>query len=234
MKTDLRTKVYDFWIRYRFLLTAFVLPALIMWMIYIAMEVYPFGTSSVLVLDLNGQYVYFFEDLRKKVLEGGSFLYTWTRSMGGEFMGIFAYYLASPFSFLIALFPENHITEGLLLIILLKTGSMGASMAYYLNESRPTKKLNILIFSTCYALSSYAVVMANNTMWIDNLILLPLVALGIERLITKKTVQTLCFLAVDGASHQLLYRLHDLYFRCDILLLLLSRTRQSQRKQLLA
>ena len=54
MKTDLRTKVYDFWIRYRFLLTAFVLPALIMWMIYIAMEVYPFGTSSVLVLDLNG------------------------------------------------------------------------------------------------------------------------------------------------------------------------------------
>ena len=99
MKTDLRTKVYDFWIRYRFLLTAFVLPALIMWMIYIAMEVYPFGTSSVLVLDLNGQYVYFFEDLRKKVLEGGSFLYTWTRSMGGEFMGIFAYYLASPSRF---------------------------------------------------------------------------------------------------------------------------------------
>lgn len=193
MKTDLRTKVYDFWIRYRFLLTAFVLPALIMWMIYIAMEVYPFGTSSVLVLDLNGQYVYFFEDLRKKVLEGGSFLYTWTRSMGGEFMGIFAYYLASPFSFLIALFPENHITEGLLLIILLKTGSMGASMAYYLNESRPTKKLNILIFSTCYALSSYAVVMANNTMWIDNLILLPLVALGIERLITKKQFKLFVF-----------------------------------------
>ena len=193
MKTDLRTKVYDFWIRYRFLLTAFVLPALIMWMIYIAMEVYPFGTSSVLVLDLNGQYVYFFEDLRKKVLEGGTFLYTWTRSMGGEFMGIFAYYLASPFSFLIALFPENHITEGLLLIILLKTGSMGASMAYYLNESRPTKKLNILIFSTCYALSSYAVVMANNTMWIDNLILLPLVALGIERLITKKQFKLFVF-----------------------------------------
>ncbi len=186
MKTDLRTKLYDFWIKYRFLLTAFALPALIMWMIYIAMEVYPFGSSSVLVLDLNGQYVYFFEELRKKVLEGGSFLYTWSRSMGGEFMGIYAYYLASPFTFLITLFSENHITEGLLLIILLKTGSMGATMAYYLNETRPTKKLNVIIFSTCYALSSYAVVMANNTMWIDNLILLPLVALGIERLITKK------------------------------------------------
>ncbi len=186
MFTDFRKKLYDGWVKNKFLIAAFFIPALIMWMVYIVMEVYPFGNSSVLVLDLNGQYVYFFEDLRKKVLEGGSFLYTWTRSMGGEFMGIYAYYLASPFSFLITLFSDNHITEGLLLILLLKTGAMGAAMAYYLNESHPAKKLNIMIFSTCYALSSYAVVMANNTMWIDNLILLPLVALGIERLITKR------------------------------------------------
>ncbi len=185
-KRDFRSWLRNFREKYGFLFIAFVIPSLIMWMVYIAMEVWPFGNSSVLVLDLNGQYVYFFEDLRKKVLEGGSFLYTWTRSMGGEFMGIYAYYLASPFSFLITLFSDNHITEGLLLIILLKVGSMGTTMAYYLNESRPTKKLNILIFSTCYALSSYAVVMANNTMWIDNLILLPLVTLGIERLITKR------------------------------------------------
>lgn len=192
-KHDFRSRLRSFREKYGFLFIAFVIPALIMWMVYIAMEVWPFGNSSVLVLDLNGQYVYFFEDLRKKVLEGGSFLYTWTRSMGGEFMGIYAYYLASPFSFLITLFSDNHITEGLLLIILLKTGSMGATMAYYLNQSRPTKKLNVLIFSTCYALSSYAVVMANNTMWIDNLILLPLVTLGIERLITKRQFKLFVF-----------------------------------------
>lgn len=192
-KHNLRAQLRNFREKYGFLLIAFVIPALIMWMIYIAMEVWPFGNSSVLVLDLNGQYVYFFEELRKKVLQGGSFLYTWSRSMGGEFMGIYAYYLASPFSFLIALFADNHITEGLLLIILLKVGSMGATMAYYLNESHPTKKINILIFSACYALSSYAVVMANNTMWIDNLILLPLVTLGIERLIKKRDFKLFVF-----------------------------------------
>lgn len=168
-----------------FLILAFLVPAVIMWMIYIALEVFPFGNNSVLVLDLNGQYVYFFEDLKHKILQGGSMLYTWTRSMGGEFMGIFAYYLSSPFSFLVALFPNNNMTEAMLLIILLKTGSMGATMAYYLNESHPTKKLNILIFSSCYALSAFAVVMANNTMWMDCLIFLPLVTLGIERLIKK-------------------------------------------------
>ena len=176
-----------------FLFIAFIIPCLIMLMIYIALEVFPFGNNSVLVLDLNGQYVYFFEDLKHKLLEGSSMLYTWTRSLGGEFMGIFAYYLSSPFSFLVALFPDNNMTEALLLIILLKTGCMGVTMAYYLNESHPTKKFNTVIFSTCYALSAFAVVMANNTMWMDCLILLPLVTLGIERLVKKGAFKLFVF-----------------------------------------
>ena len=189
----LKNRFLDFTDRNSFLILAFVIPALILWMIYIALEVFPFGNNSVLVLDLNGQYVNFFEDLKHKLLEGGSFLYTWTRTLGGEFMGIFAYYLSSPFSFLVVLFPDNNMTEALLLILLLKAGSMGATMAYYLNETYPTKKLNTIIFSTCYALSAYAVVMANNTMWIDCMILLPLVTLGIERLIKKGSFKLFVF-----------------------------------------
>ncbi|MCQ2424736.1 MAG: YfhO family protein [Lachnospiraceae bacterium] len=168
-----------------YLFFAFLIPVAIMWLIFIFMETYPFGDSSVLVLDLNGQYVYFFEELRDKVLNGGSFLYTWNRSLGGEFMGIYAYYLASPFSFLMALFPENHITECLLLIMLLKVGCLGLSMAYYLHRLETGKKTNVLIFSTCYALSGYMIAYGHNTMWVDCLILLPLVSLGIEKLIKK-------------------------------------------------
>jgi len=179
-----KEKILSF--RHSYLIPAFIIPFLLLYLIHICMEVWPFGNNSVLVLDLNGQYVYFFEELRNKVLEGGSFLYSWSRQLGGEFMGIFAYYLASPFSFLIALFPKEHITEGLLLIFLLKSGCMGLTMAYYLRHLRPdSRATSILIFSTCYALSSYAVVQMHNTMWIDNLILLPLLCLGIERLIKE-------------------------------------------------
>lgn len=169
-----------------FYLGAFFIPLLIMWLVYIAMEVYPFGTNSVLVLDLNGQYVYFFAELREKLLEGGSLLYSWSRALGGEFMGIFAYYIASPFSLLVALFPANMITEALLTIILLKVGSCGLTMSIYLKKTHPTSNLNTLIFSTMYALCSYAVVQAHNTMWIDEMIFLPLVILGVERLITRR------------------------------------------------
>ena len=60
----------------KYLLWCFFLPIALMWLIYIAMKVYPFGEESVLVLDLNAQYVYYFEWLRRLLHGEGSFLYT--------------------------------------------------------------------------------------------------------------------------------------------------------------
>ncbi len=172
------------WAEYGYLTAAFLIPALLMWLIYIAMEVFPFGENSVLVLDLNGQYVYFFEALRNIVREGGSFLYSFSRALGGEFMGIYAYYLASPFSFLTALFPDGMITEALLVMFLLKCGLSGATFGFYIHKTRPSaNRISTVFFSMMYALSSYAVVQQHNTMWIDNMIFLPLVALGVENII---------------------------------------------------
>ena len=169
--------------RVKYLLWCFCLPAALMWVIYIAMNVYPFGEESVLVLDLNGQYVYYFEALRRLLLGEGSFLYSFSRTLGGEFLGIFAYYLASPFSFIVALFPREMITEALLTMFLLKTGLCGLTIGIYLHKTRPGRPVAVVIFSTMYALCAYAVVMQHNTMWIDNMIFLPLILLGIEEMI---------------------------------------------------
>ena len=184
-----------------FLLAAFFLPLVIMWAVFIIKGVYPFGEKSVLVLDLNAQYVYFFEAMRDIFQGDGSPFYSWFRSMSGEFSGIYAYYVASPFALLSVFFPENGITEFLLAMTLLKVGSCGLTMGYYLYKSRPSKPVSMVIFSTCYALTSYAVVQANNTMWIDSLIYLPLIALGIEAIVkhgrfTLYTVSlALCFIS---------------------------------------
>lgn len=170
------------------LLCAFAVPAFLMLFHYFSMEVWPFGESSVLVLDLNGQYVYYFEALRDIIREGGSLLYSWSRALGGEFMGIFAYYLASPFSLIVALFPEGFITEALLTIIVLKAGSCGLTMAFYLSKTCKSDNIRTVTISTMYALCSYAVVQAHNTMWIDALIYLPLLTYAIEQLINKRRI----------------------------------------------
>ncbi len=168
------------------LLQCFLLPAVVMLLIHAFYGVYPFGSNSVLVLDLNGQYVYFFEALRSVVHGDGSLLYDFSRSMGGEFMGIYAYYLASPLSYLVALFPEANILEALYLMFVIKCGLCGLTFGIFLRKCTPVSPRTTVLFSLCYAICGYGMIMQHNTMWIDNMYLLPLICLGIRELIVRR------------------------------------------------
>ena len=169
-----------------FLIWSFFLSFAVMLLIYVAIDVYPFGKNSVLVLDLNGQYVQFFAGLRAILHGDGSLLYSFSRSLGGEFLGIYTYYLASPLSWLVAIFPEKNLLEALLLMFALKSGLAGLNFGAFLHYSRRPPKTLTVALSVLYAVSSYVVVMQHNTMWIDGLMLLPLLMLGLERLIKYK------------------------------------------------
>ncbi len=167
-------------------LLSFLIPSLLLALMYVAMLIYPFGNGTVLVLDLNGQYVYFFEALRDAIIGKGSIFYSFERALSGEFLGIFAYYLASPLSILVALFPKSAIQEALFTIIVLKCGLCGLTSHLYITKTKKIDAIGALIFSSCYALCSYGIIYASNTMWIDCMYLLPLVMLGIEELISRK------------------------------------------------
>ena len=185
-KTKFSKRLYNFVHRrkYSYLIYAFILPVILNYLVYLSMGIHPFGTGSVLVLDLNGQYVYFYEALRNAVYGETSLLYSFCRTLGGEFLGIYAYYVASPFSYIVCLFPQERILEALLCIFLLKSGISGVTMSYYLTKiSDRVNKTSAVTFSLLYAMCSYAIVQQHNSMWIDCLMWLPLLALGIEELI---------------------------------------------------
>ena len=186
-KLDIKNKALNFINGQKMhLLLCFGIPVVIMYLIYLVMEIHPFGDGSVLVLDLNAQYVYFYEALRDFVWGDNSLLYSFSRQLGGEFMGIYAYYIASPLSYIVALFPKEKILESLLCIFLIKTGLCGCTCGYYLSKITKKEKLSgvtVVIFSTMYALCSYAIVQQNNSMWIDALIWLPLLTYSIEQMI---------------------------------------------------
>ncbi|MBQ3816436.1 MAG: YfhO family protein, partial [Clostridia bacterium] len=63
------------------LLLCFAVPALAMTLLYAMIEVFPFGKNSVLVLDLNAQYIYYFEQFREIVRSGESILYSFKRAL---------------------------------------------------------------------------------------------------------------------------------------------------------
>lgn len=182
---DLQQRLYSS--QYLYLLFCFLAPIAIMYLLYGIFWIAFGADGTPLVLDLNSQYVYFFEALRKFVYGEGSLLYSFARSLGGEFMGIYAYYMASPLTYIVALFPQTRIQEAVLCILLLKTGLSGLSFGYYLHKrTRKPNKMAIFIFSLLYSLSAYAIVQQNNTMWIDALIWLPIFAYALEELISKR------------------------------------------------
>lgn len=167
------------------LLLCFAVPALAMILIYCALKVWPAGEHAVLVLDLNAQYVFYFEELRDIILNGESIIYSFGRTLGGEFLGMFAYYLSSPFSLIVCLFPKEYMTEAMYTILILKTGMCGLTFGYYLTKKRTLHPMYTVMFSMMYALSSYMVVLQHNVMWVDNVMLFPIILLAVDALICQ-------------------------------------------------
>ncbi|MDE6747268.1 MAG: YfhO family protein, partial [Oscillospiraceae bacterium] len=133
-------------------LFAFFIPMIVLLVSYFIFGIYPFGDESVLVLDLSGQYVYYYENLRDAFWGNGSFVNSWSRNLTGETMGIFAYYLASPFTIIIMLLPRSIMTTSLLIMQMLKVGSASVTFCMYLRKSKNTAPYTALIFSILYSL----------------------------------------------------------------------------------
>lgn len=177
----IRSWTYDK--RYYFL--AFFIPSVIVTIAYALFGLYPLDDGTVLVLDLNAQYVYYYEYMRDAFWGDSSILYSWSRNLSGEYMGIVGYYLMSPFNLIMILLPRTMIQESILLMQLAKVGTCGITMMYYLQHSKKIKPINSLVFSTLFAASGYMVTQLMNPMWLDGVILLPLVIIGTEKLIDE-------------------------------------------------
>lgn len=173
-----------FWHEYGYLALCMLIPGILIYLMYFARGHHPFGDGCVLVLDLNGQYVWFFEALRNFVRGDADLLYSFARQLGGEFLGIYAYYLASPLSFFVSLFPKDRMLEALTALFMLKGALCGFTFGFYMHKTMKRRnKMAIIIFSASYALCSYAIIQQHNTMWIDAVMWLPLITLGIESII---------------------------------------------------
>lgn len=179
----MENKKENWFVANRFVIGAFVCTAIIMCITYILRHVYPFGDQIVLKVDLYHQYAPFHEELRSRILNGQSLMYSWEGGLGKEFVTQMAYYTASPISFLILLFPQKLLPEALAFFILIKTCFSASFFSYYLKEHFKKNDLSILIFGLLYAFTAFMTGYYWNVMWLDSVALFPIVALGVERLI---------------------------------------------------
>lgn len=161
----------------------FVIPAVTVAVAFAVNHVYPFGDRGVLIIDSLHQYLPFFTEFHEKLTNNDTFLYSMGGGLGFNFWATIAYYLASPMNFLLVLFPKVHMMDVMALFIVLKLGLCGCTFSWYLAHKEKGKSYYPVLFGTMYALSSFMIGYYFNLMWFDSIAMLPLVMLGIERIV---------------------------------------------------
>ncbi|MCI8307095.1 MAG: YfhO family protein [Lachnospiraceae bacterium] len=162
---------------------SFVIPVLVMLFVLKVRGFYPFGEKSMFIMDMRDQYLEFFASLRGVLSGDDSLFFSWSRSMGGNYLGLFAYYVASPLSFITVFFPLKDMTLAIVVLTVLKIGLSGLSFAFFGNYLCKNKKILVLPFAVSYALISYNIVYGMCLMWLDGVIMLPVILLGVEKIL---------------------------------------------------
>lgn len=170
------------WIIYAY---AFLVPAVIMLGIFIARGIYPFGDRSFLFSDMYHQYMPFFSEFMRKIKAGEGISYSYNVGIGSNFLALYVYYLASPLHWLAFLVPEAHLMEFMSYLVIVKIGLCSVTSCYYLKKHFNTENWGVILFSCSYALSGFMAAYNWNIMWLDCVVLLPLIVLGLERLVKE-------------------------------------------------
>ena len=171
----------------RYYTLSILIPAVMILAIFLLFTITPFGNRTWLTIDLGQQYVDFFSYYQDTLLHHPEqFFYSFSKSIGGEMVSLWAYYLLSPFNLLFLLIPRSSIAMGVTLLIFLKLVSCTVSFAVLLDVKFKQRNWTTLLFALSYGFMSYLSANQFNVIWLDALIGLPLIILGVDALLKKR------------------------------------------------
>ncbi|MBO4748889.1 MAG: YfhO family protein, partial [Lachnospiraceae bacterium] len=176
-----------------FLFLSFFVPFEMMLVVFAVKYCFPFGDQCFLISDLYHQYFPFFQEFSNKIRSGEGIFYSWNMGLGTNFYVIYAYYLACPLNWIAFLFPKEYLAEVISGLVILKVGLAGLTSYLFFDNRNKEDKIThqaycALLFSFCYAMSGYVAAYNINIMWMDCIVLAPLILLGLERLVKRGSI----------------------------------------------
>ena len=179
MKTKFINKIKN----NKLLVLTFVISLMIISILYKLNNVTPFGDRSLLCVDFYHQYGPMMGELYDRLHGNFNFIYSFNMAMGLPFFRNFLNYLSSPFNIIMLLFTKKGLLTSFSFIIGLKAVVASVTMVYYLAKKFNTKELYLIPMGILYAFQSYFIAYYWNIMWLDGMVFLPLITLGIEKLV---------------------------------------------------
>ncbi|MFR5876474.1 MAG: YfhO family protein [Eubacterium sp.] len=178
-------KIYKMFFYNRFVFLSSVIAIVCIAFIFAVFKLFPFGDTTVMRMDLYHQYGPLFVEFFDRIAEHKSFIYSWESGGGSSFLGNYFNYLSSPVSFLIFLFDRKDISYAITTLVIAKAALSAGTFTYFIKKSLGRHSYVSAVFGVFYAFCGYFLAYYWNIMWLDGMILLPLITLGIENIINK-------------------------------------------------
>ncbi len=176
---------FNFLDRNKLFLLVFIFSSFIIGYCYYSNEVAPFGKYSLLCVDFYHQYGPMTYEYVHRLLGNGSIVYSFYQGLGLPIFRNFLNYLSSPVNLLLLFFNKSNHLSGLSLVIGFKAVLSAMTCSIYLNKKFKSNSLLLVPICLLYAFSAYYRAYYWNLMWIDGMIMLPLVTLGIESIVKE-------------------------------------------------
>ncbi|MCR5251219.1 MAG: YfhO family protein [Lachnospiraceae bacterium] len=161
---------------------AAVLTAVLFLTILAFSSILGYGNRTILSGDLYAQYTAFIRHFLEVLKGKGNLYYSFSIYLGNPAASTFAYYCLSPFN-LLYLIPGISMSAMTILVVTLKLSLAAASFQLFQGGFLKNRTLFSVMFSVCYALSSFSVMMSMHIMWLDALYILPVLILLIARFV---------------------------------------------------
>lgn len=166
---------------------SFLIPVALAAIAYFMNGIYPGGKYTVLTYDLRGQLLPLYGSFSERGTGFNNLFYSMSGGLGGNYFGTVSLYL-SPFDLIYGVIPVRYLPDAIYFMILLKIGLCGLFCFLFLanNKKHSAGLITSLILSCCYALMSYNFIYSMSPMWYDAVMLLPLLALSLEKIVEGK------------------------------------------------
>lgn len=167
-----------------------IIASSILLVVYLVKGIYPFGDMTIVQGDLFQMFSPFYMHLWDVIHEGASLIYDHNIGLGGNLLGwevLFGVF--SPITWLVGLTQRANIVNFLSWILLIRIGLIALTSYIFFNKIyQKVSNFYKTIFSVMFALSGYVLINYTNIIWLDNVILFPILILGIKKLIEEKKI----------------------------------------------
>lgn len=179
----------------RFLLCSisFLMTFVCIFILYACLKVVPFGEKTLAWADADIQYLDFFSYFRDVLLGKNSIKYSMSNTLGNTSIGVYSYYLASPLNVLVLFFKQSQLLEFFSLLMAMKLSIASVTACYYL-QVRFKDQIHPIVtclLACAYGMMQYNMAQGSNIMWIDGVYMLPLIMLGVYKLVNTKRITAL-------------------------------------------